>query len=157
MATVQKLDPELKGTMRASLKAYASGSVGFFDYLHKDVRVFPLDSVEPIAGQKAFKSYYGPTLTKIKRKVKLVSEDSQVFRDQVIVSQLLKISGKGVSTNVRQTVVWGKFDGRWKMAHIHNARVGEPLGLGKAPMTAAGIRILNERIATAASVVGVAQ
>jgi ketosteroid isomerase-like protein len=119
--------------------------------------VFALDSAEPIAGQKAFKSYYGPTLIKIKRKVKLVSEDAQASGDQVIVSQLLQISGKGVSTNVRQTVVWGKFDGKWKMAHIHNARVGEPIGLGKTPTTATGIRVLNERIATAAAVVGVAQ
>jgi hypothetical protein len=60
MAGDGKLDPKLENAMRASLKAYATGSKRFLEYLLENVRMYTLDSSEPIVGRKAFESYFGP-------------------------------------------------------------------------------------------------
>lgn len=153
----QKVDPKLSQAMKASLKAYASGSPTFFRFLDDKVRVFAIGSAEPTIGRAAFQSAFGATFTKVKRQVGVMAQDVQMSGDQAILSQTLKVTGNGVSTFVRQTVVWGVKDGDWKMRHIHNAMVGEPVGVGRPPTSPRGVRILNERIATAATVVGVAQ
>jgi hypothetical protein len=74
------------------------------------------------------------------------------------LSQTLQITIDEIDTFVRQTVIW-ELDqkGEWRMSHIHNAQVGQPVVTGKAPKDAQAVRVLNERIATVAAAVGVAQ
>lgn len=151
--TVSKLDK----AMRDSLKAYAAGNNKFFDYLSNDVRVYTVGSAEPIVGRKAFEDYFGPTFRQLKRKVSVVAKDIQLTTDQAILAQTLEIGAKGVNSYVRQTVMWKQNDGDWKMSHIHNAMVGQPVVSGPAPKTAKAIRVINERIATVAATVGMAQ
>jgi ketosteroid isomerase-like protein len=143
--------------MDNSLKAYAAGNSKFFDYLDDDVRVYTLDSTEPILGRKNFEDYFGHTFASTKRAVVQLHHDLRVSGDQAVLSQTLQISSNGVGLPVRQTVVWAKTKAGWRMTHIHNGRAGEPLVIGKVPRTARGLRVLNERIATVAATVGVAQ
>jgi len=140
MATTQA-GSAVEKAMRESLKLYAAGDRRFFSYLSNDVRVYTVGSSEPIVGRGAFENYFGPTFRKNKRKV----------------SQTLEITANGVSSFVRQTVIWGEDDGGWKMRHIHNAMVGQPVISGRPPRTARSIRVINERIATVAATVGMAQ
>ncbi|MBI2625660.1 nuclear transport factor 2 family protein [Candidatus Parcubacteria bacterium] len=156
MAT-SRTDPKLEKAMRDSLKVYAAGNKRFFNYLQKDVRVYTLESSEPIVGRKAFESYFGPTFSKTKRKVAIVAKDVQLAGKQAILAQTLKITANGVSSYIRQTVIWERDTGEWKMSHIHNAMVGQPVIVGKPPRTPQSIRVLNERIATVAATVGMAQ
>jgi hypothetical protein len=151
------LDKSLKQSINASLKAYADGSARFFEYLSKDVRVYTLDSQEPIKGREEFSAYFAPTLIKSKRIVKPLHQDVQVFENQAILSQVLQVSSGGVGLPVKQTIVWTKNGAKWEITHMHNGRAGEPMVLGAAPKTLDEVRVLNERIATVAAVVGVAQ
>lgn len=158
MARKAKSDPGLSRAMRDSLKAYAAGSERFFGYLDEGVRVYTLEAAQPIVGRKAFQTYFGPTFRKTKRKVATVAQDVQLSGNQAVLAQTLEITANGVGAYVRQTVIWNKSErGAWRMSHIHNAAVGEPVQIGRPPTTAAGIRVLNERIATVAATVGMAQ
>lgn len=155
MAT--QMDPRLDKAMRESLKVYAAGNKRFFNYLSNDVRVYTVESSEPIVGRKAFENYFGPTFRKNKRKVSVVAKDVQMAAGQAVLAQTLEITANGVSSYVRQTVIWEEDDGAWKMRHIHNAMVGRPVVSGRPPRTARAIRVINERIATVAATVGMAQ
>jgi len=159
MAKAKKGASPLDRAMRDSLNAYAAGDLRFFDFLRDDVRVYTVDSSEPIVGRKAFESYFGPTFTKTKRTVSVVHSDLVMSGERAVLSQTLQVTAQGVTANYRQTVIWEQAsDGRWQMTHIHNATVGQPILVAqKAPSTAAAVRVLNERIATVAAVFGVAQ
>jgi ketosteroid isomerase-like protein len=156
MATA-RMDPRLEKAMRDSLKVYAAGNKRFFNYLRNNVRVYTVEATEPIVGRKAFETYFGPTFRKNKRKVSIVSKDVQMAGAQAVLAQTLEITANGVSSYVRQTVIWEEDDGDWKMSHIHNAMVGQPVVAGRPPRTARAIRVINERIATVAATVGMAQ
>jgi len=153
------VDRGLEKAMKDSLKAYAEGDRQFFDFLKDDVRVFTLESSEPIIGRKAFEEYFGPTFKRFKRKVDVIKQDIQPAGDAAVLSQTLEVTSNEISSFVRQTVIWeqaGK--GEWQMSHVHNAQVGKPVVAASAiPKTAEGVRVLNERIATVAATVGVAQ
>lgn len=152
-----RIEPELKTAIDASLKAYASGDRKFFDYLADDVRVYGVTSAEPIIGRKEFEAAFGSNFQKFKREVKVVTEDVQAGPQEAILAQTLEITTEGVTSFVRQTVVWRNAAHAWKIVHIHNAFVAQPIHTGATPNTAAALRVLNERIATAAAAVGVAQ
>jgi ketosteroid isomerase-like protein len=155
----KELDPKLDRADRAITKAYAAGDRRFFDFLREDVRIYTVDSSEPIVGRKAFEAYFGPTLRKLKRKVEIIKRDVQASENTTILAQISEVTTEGITSYVRQTVIWDKDpNGEWKIGHIHNALVGQPLVAGgKLPSTAAAVRVLNERIATVAAAVGVAQ
>lgn len=157
MASTRGVDPALKRSMDDSLKAYAAGDAKFFDYLDDEVRVYTLDSTEPILGRKNFQEYFGKTFVGTKRDIVQLYQDIRAAEDQAVLSQTLQISSNGVGIPVRQTVVWAKSSAGWRMTHVHNGRAGEPLVVGKVPRTAGALRVLNERIATVAATVGVAQ
>jgi hypothetical protein len=93
----------------------------------------------------------------VKREVVKVHQDVRPSGDQAVLSQTLRVSTGGVGLPVRQTVVWSRATGQWQMTHVHNGRAGEPIVSGRAPRTPGAIRVLNERIATVAATVGVAQ
>lgn len=150
-------EPDLNGSIDASLKAFCDGDPAFFDFLSDDVRVYSLDSSEPIIGRHAFEDKFRASLTEHKREVEKTHEDLRVTGNQAIQSQTLQITVDGITLPVRQTVVWEDIGKDWRITHIHNARAGQGFVVGKLPTTAAGIRVLNERIATVAAVVGVAQ
>lgn len=158
MASAAATDSGLKEAMDASLKAYAAGDRRFFDFLQDDVRVFNLNSVEPMVGRKRFESAFGPNFANSKRKVKVINSDLQQTGEQAVLAQTLEIgTADGIAAFVRQTVIWSSVGGKWKMSHIHNALVGQPIATAKLPASVKGIQVLNERIATVAAAVGVAQ
>jgi ketosteroid isomerase-like protein len=153
-----QLDEELERRIRDSLKAYSAGDNQFFDFLRQDVRVFVLNSAEPIIGREAFEASFGPTLRNARREVKVIQRDAQVSDCNTVLAQTLEITSEEVVTVVRQTVIWERDpQSGWVMTHIHNALVGQPLTVGTVPSTPAAVRVLNERIATVAAAVGVAQ
>lgn len=155
-----KIDTTLAKAMNESLKAYAAGDKKFFSFLSDDVRVYTLeDTTKPIVGRKAFESYFGGTMRKMKRKVSIVHQDVQLSGNQAVLAQTLQIVANGVTSHVRQSVVWELAeDGEWYMNHIHNALVGQPsVNVQQVAGKTDPVRVINERIATVAATVGVAQ
>lgn len=151
-----RIDPKLDHAMKDSLKAYAAGNARFFDYLRDDVRVFNLNSVEPMVGRRKFQEAFQETF-RTKRKVQVISSDIQPSGDQAVLSQTLQVTVDGITSTVRQTVIWNSDGGNWQMSHIHNALVGQPVVSGRPAANARAVRVLNERIAVVAATVGVAQ
>ncbi|MGY2126382.1 nuclear transport factor 2 family protein [Nocardia gipuzkoensis] len=151
-----EVDPYLERAMADSLEAYAAGDNRFFDYLDDDVRVFNLNSTQPMKGRAAFEEAFQPILTQ--RQISVTESDIQASADRAILSQTLEISSEGASVFVRQTVVWEKKDDAWKMSHIHSALAGQPIvRTDSSTISATEIKVLSERIATVAATVGVAQ
>lgn len=160
MSPKNKIDVELKNAMDASLKAYSNGSEQFFSYFTTDARIYaPESTAEPIVGREAFARGFGRTLASVKRKVKVVCSDIQVRGDHAVVAQVLQMETNGVMLHVRQSVVWERDEkGAWLMSHVHNTLVGQPVvSEGIVPLTAKSVQVLNERIATVAASVGLAQ
>ena len=68
MSLPHNIDPGLKNAMDRSLKAYEQGDPKFFNYVSDDVRIYGIDSSEPLVGRKAFETNFSPTFLTTKRK-----------------------------------------------------------------------------------------
>ena len=152
MATV---DRQLKQAMSQSLKLYNAGSAKWFDFLSPDVIVYSINQSQPYKGLKAYKERFRPILTRSKRRTKIMSQDVKVLKDSAVVAQTIQVTEAGLIANIRQSVIWSKTD-RWRMKHLHSALIGS-LAATKPPSRPSAITVLNERIATTAAVLGVAQ
>jgi hypothetical protein len=155
VAKIDDIDPELRRSMDASLKAFSAGDDKFFDYLSDSVTVFSVNSAEPTRSRDEFRRSFGEAFRA--RKVDVISQDIDARDDRAVLLQTLEVTTDNVTSYVRQTVIWEPGKDGWKMSHIHNAQVGAALLTGQAPRDLASIRVLNERIATVAATVGVAQ
>ncbi len=152
-------DARLAHAIEDSRIAYERAEPRFFDYLQADVRVFNLNSIEPMVGRERFESAFAPMFSR-KRNVKVIDNDVRVSGDQAVLAQSLEISDEqnDVALCVRQTVVWEEENDQWLISHIHVALVGQPVMLAeKRPASVDAVKVLNERIATVAACVGVAQ
>jgi len=146
----------LEAVMAGSLKLYDRGDKKWFSNLAKDATVYAIGTTAPFVGREAYEAHFSSNLTSAKRKTKVLDQRIKYLNDATaVVTQTLQVVQGGVVSVVRQSVVWG-LDKAWEIRHLHSALVGTPTG-AKAPGTAAGIRVLNERIATVAAVLGVAQ
>jgi ketosteroid isomerase-like protein len=152
-------DARLADAIEDSRIAYERAEPRFFDYLQDDVRVYNLNSVEPMVGRKEFETAFMPAF-KRKRNVKVIESDVRESGDQAVLAQTLEVSDEqeDVALCVRQTVVWEQEDAEWRVSHIHVTLVGQPvMASERLPESATAVRVLNERIATVAACVGVAQ
>lgn len=146
----------LESVMAASLKQYDRADPKWFSHLAKDATVYAIGTTSPFVGRAAYETHFSANLTATKRKTKVIDQRVKHLNDATaVVTQTLQVTQGGVSSVVRQSVVWG-LEGTWQIRHLHSALVGAPVGI-KTPSTASGIRVLNERIATVAAVLGVAQ
>lgn len=156
MVRIEVDDPALAHAINDSREAYADGDPRFFEYLDDDVRVYNLNSIEPMVGRKTFEEAFLPTFDR-KLRIEVVESDVRTYDRQAVHAQTVEITMDGVTLIARQTVVWERKDA-WKVSHIHMTLVGQPLTtLDKRPTSARAVRVLNERIATVAACVGVAQ
>lgn len=146
----------LKNTMKSSLLLYESADVRWFDALADDVTVYAIGRSEPFSGRAAYEQSFKEILESEKRKVKVLHQDIKILDSTAIVTQTLQVKQGGVLSNVRQSVVWALRDDGWKIQHLHTALIGQPAA-EKAPKSTYEIQVLNERIATVAAVLGVAQ
>lgn len=152
-----KIDGGLQKALDTTARLYANGDEGLFEYFAKDAIVYAVGSTEPFRGREAYRKHFGPVLTGEKRKIKFLEQDVVVLDDgKAVVAQTAQIIQSGIVAHIRQTMVWAKGDDGWKVHHVHTTLVGQPTAL-KAPTTGRAVKVLNERIATVAAVLGVAQ
>lgn len=154
-----RADAALSRAIKDSLRTYNAGNSRFFDYFAKDARIYTVDdSTKPIVGRDAFRRSFGRTLESVKRRAEVLTTDLQVHDGQAIQAQTLQVASQGVTTHVRQTVVWNKDEeGNWQITHLHNAVIGQPVVDASLLNKGDPVRVINERIATVAAAVGVAQ
>jgi hypothetical protein len=152
-----KIDSDLRKALDGSAKAYSSGNENFFDYFTDDVTVYSINSSEPVIGLTKYRSQFRVNLRATeKRSFKLLKDDVQMVNEkQALAVRTGQIRQAGITFNVRQSAFWVNTDNGWKMKHLHTTLIGTP----SAPVakSADAISVLNERIATVAAVLGVAQ
>lgn len=135
--------------------AFNNADPSFFDQFARDATIFTADSAEPIKGRDAYRRTHQAALTGSRREKTVLDRTVQIVGDKAVVAQTAQIRQGGTSALVRQTIVFGDTDEGLKIVHLHTAVVNpNPTGdiLGKA-----GVRVINERIAATAPVLGVAQ
>lgn len=138
-----------------ALQRFDNADPAWFDYLTDDAVVYAINHTEPYKGRTAYEARFTPFLTRSQRTTTIMSSDEQQLAGNVVVAQTLRIVEGGIMSSVRQSVIWVDDNG-WKMKHLHSALIGTPMGT-TVPTTAADVTVLNEKIATMAAVLGVAQ
>lgn len=152
----KNISKALSSTIQQADKAYESADKKWFDFLSDDLIVYNNSSSEPFKGKKAYQKFFEKSLTSGKRKLSILSRLTQELGESAIVSQSIQITQDGIIANVKQSVVWISTLEGWKIKHLHSALVGTPQPTKSANKLTA-ITVLNEKIASVASVVGVAQ
>lgn len=152
MALDPKIPQEVIKTNEQALHAYEEGNRSWFEYLSPNVTVYTVTGHTPLVGRKAYQEHFEAALTKGKRSVKVNSIDGKLLGDRVLLMQNLTITEEGVQIPVRQSIVYVHEGGKWQVDHLHTALAGAKPGKEGFVAT-----VINERIATVAAVVGVAQ
>jgi len=149
------LPRSLRQPAQAVQDAYAHGDPAFFNYLANDCTVYSIGKATPFTSKADFQAYFQPLLTATTRKIKILSQEAKSMQDRCLILKTMQITQDGVIANVRQSSIWHQTNGAWLLEHMHNALVGSPSA--DAPRNVDAIVPLNERIATVAAVLGVAQ
>ena len=159
MATARNVDPNLRKAITEANKLWDSGNGKWFGFLADDVVVYSIGQTEPFRGRKAYQKHFGTELGRTKRKTSTINQNIQSMDGTAVVAQTLQIVQENITANVRQSVIWSNTKTNrygWQISHLHTALIGNPTP-AKIPRQANAIRVLNERIATIAAVLGVAQ
>lgn len=150
----EQYEEKVRASLDRSLVAFNEGHPAFFDEFGDDATIFTADSREPIKGREAYRQRYLSALTSQKREKTILSRNMQIVGDKAIVTQTARIAENGSSADVLQTIVYSNGGDTVRVQHLHNALVLPQAG---DAATTPPVRVVNERIAAVASVVGVAQ
>jgi len=158
----QDTPDSLQQSIDASDRLWSAGDSAWFDFLAEDATVYAVGSAEPFRGRDAYRAHYGRRLAEVRRDYSVLNREIQMLDEtSAVVSQLLRLNEDQLVIHVRQSVVWR--DGRgpnnaWGIEHLHSAIVGPAAPEAAALTESVGvIQVLNEKIATIATVLGVAQ
>lgn len=165
MAQSQARDPRLQRAIEDADKYWEQGDKKWFTLLADDVTVYSVASVDPFEGRRAYEEHFTPRLVSGKRRATPLARDVQMLEEgNAVVAQTVEIEEGDVIANIRQSVIWqkggkGSKGDEWKIKHLHTTLLGTPVPGPRAvrSKSAKGIRVLNEKIATIAAVLGVAQ
>lgn len=155
----KKANADLERVLSQMDKAYASGSRTWFDFLSDDVTVYSSNNAAPFKGKGSYMDHFAKALTSGKRKLDVLSRRIQDMGEISIVYQTVQITQDNVVVNMNQSQVWGMTQKGWKVNHLHASIVGTPQ-VAKVPSGGNrlnAINVLNEKIASIATAVGVAQ
>lgn len=147
---------DLLKTLSKMDKAYASGSKSWFEFLDDNVIVYTNSSAEPIKGRANYASNFSKLLGSTKRKLQILSRQVQSVGDVQVVYQVVQVTQEGVVVNMKQSQVWTQTAKGPRINHMHTSVLGTPQAVSPALRTSS-INVINEKIATVATAVGVAQ
>lgn len=146
----------LNSTLSKMDKAYASGSKSWFDFLDDEIIIYTNTSAVPFKGKKSYYDNFAKLLGSSKRKLEILSRQIQEIGNVFIVYQVVQVIQDGVMVNMKQSQVWAETKRGLKMNHLHSSVLGTPLAKVNSKKLSS-INIINEKIATVAAAVGVAQ
>jgi len=150
------LEGDLREAVQTFNDLYAKGDPRWFSHFADDATIYSNDAAEPIEGREAYQKQFEKTLTTEQRAVHVIQQDAQMMGDTAVVMQLLEISMSQLHLNARESTIWRRTAGAWKVAHLNASVIG-----GVRPAvnvrTAQAVRVLNEKIALVSSQAGVAQ
>ncbi len=147
---------ELLKTLSGMDRAYASGSKTWFDHFDDNATVYTNSSAEPIIGRSNYINNFAKLLASTKRKVQIISRKVQAVGNVFIVYQVEQVTQDGVVVTMKQSQVWGETQKGLKINHMHSSVLGTPQATSTISKLGS-INVINEKIATIATAVGVAQ
>lgn len=153
----KKNQATLENALSQMDKAYTQGKKIWFDFLADDVLVYSSNSGEPFKGKEAYRKHFEKSLTSSKRKVEILNREIQVMGEVSVVYQTVQINQDNIIANMKQSQVWKLTQQGWKVNHIHSALIGTPQAANPTVSRIGAINVLNEKIASMAAVLGVAQ
>lgn len=148
------LEARVRESLDRSVVAFNHGRAEFFEEFAADAVIFTADSKEPIRGREAYRQSYEAALAAQNCEKTVLDRSVQIVGDKAVVTQKAEISQANNTANVLQTLVYGDTSEGLKVLHSQTALLtpnqharafGEP------------VQVVNERIATVAAIVGVAQ
>jgi len=151
-----KREQQLLSIINEMDKYYEAGSTKWFDFLTENVVVYNNTSASPFKGKASYVEHFQSALIGAKRKLKVISRTIQNLSDTAIVYQTIQIDQDGIIANLKQSVVWAIVHDEWKVNHFHSSMVGKPHS-ATTPKKMDSINVINDKIASIASVLGVAQ
>lgn len=151
--TPKQFEDKVRASLDRSVVAFNEGRPEFFDEFGEDATIFTADGKEPIKGREEYRQRYLNTLTSQKREKTIQSRNMQIVGDKAVVTQTARITENGTSADVLQTIVYSNGGETVRVQHLHNALL-TPTHEAAVPPP---VRVVNERIAAVAAVLGVAQ
>jgi ketosteroid isomerase-like protein len=150
----KQFEDKVRASLDRSVVAFNEGRPEFFDEFGDDATIFTADGKEPLKGREAYRQRYLSTLTSQKREKTIQSRNMQIVGDKAVVTQTARITENGSSADVLQTIVYSNGGEAVRVQHLHNALLTQQASESATPPP---VRVVNERIAAVAAVLGVAQ
>jgi hypothetical protein len=147
------LEAQVKESLDRSERAYCSGQPEFFEEFAADAVIFTTDSSDPIRGRDAYRQRYGAELCAQGREKTILDRKVQIIGDKAVVTQKARIAQANACATVSQTMVYGITGEGLKVLHAQTSLLSAEAGKRQSPT----VEVINERIATMAAIVGVAQ
>jgi len=153
MTSVQ-FEQRVRECLDRSVVAFNNGEAEFFNELADDAMIVLSGSAEPVQGREAYRQR-GQASPGSRQKT-ILTRNVQVIENKAVVTQTASVKQGTASSDVLQTLVFGQSGDGVKVLHLHNAVLAaksqQEDGSARRP-----VQVVNERIATIASVSGVAQ
>jgi len=150
------LKERVLASLNSSNNAFNNGDASFFDQFARDATIFTVESDQPIKGREAYRRSHASALAGTRREKTILDRSVQIVGDKAVVAQTAQIRQGDINAKVRQTIVYAETDEGLKIVHMHTALVN-PQPAEAVGAMAPGVRVVNERIAAMAPVLGVAQ
>ena len=151
--TPKQFEDKVLARLARSVVAFNEGRPEIFDEFGEDATIFTADGKEPIKGREEYRERYLNALTSQKREKTIQSRNMQIVGDKAVVTQTARITENGSSADVLQTIVYSNGGESVRVQHLHNALLTPQNDAAVPPP----VRVVNERIAAVAAVLGVAQ
>jgi hypothetical protein len=151
--TAAVLETQVKESLERSERAFCAGQAGFFEEFAADAVIFTTDSSDPIRGRDAYRQRYEADLCAQSREKTILDRKVQIVADKAVVTQKARIAQANASAIVSQTIVYGITNEGLKVLHAQTSLLSPEAANNQTPT----VEVINERIATMAAVVGVAQ
>jgi ketosteroid isomerase-like protein len=147
---------EVADTMKRWQEAFESGDQSFFDYFDKNVSLFTLSAPTRVDGREVYRRGFEQFFLGVRRNSQILSPEVRLLgNDSAVMTFHNRIFVKGVSTNIRGTVVFVRDqDGGLKCVHMHNSPLTQPVAQGEIDRTIESLTILEERVASASAMTG---
>lgn len=145
------LEAEVKECLEQSEAAFSQGQPEFFQQFAEDAVIFTTDSPEPIKGREAYRQRYESALSAHSREKTILDRKIQIVGDKAVVTQKARITQAETVATVSQTMVYGATSEGLKVLHSQTSLLTPQVGGDST------VKVISERVASVADVVGVAQ
>lgn len=155
MADHKLTEEDVVKTMKSWQEAFEAGDEKFFDFFDPSASLFTLSTPTRVDGREVYRRGFEQFFLGTKRNSQILSPSVRLLGDSgAVMTFHNRILVRGVSTNIRGTVVFAKdAGGALKCIHMHNSPLGQPTIVPQA-RGAEDVTLLEERVASASAMTG---